>query len=859
MNVQDVNRDSKNQGISFYTRFSFGFSRSCFIWCFILLFPRLFTEFFIIGIEGLPLYLAIGCLLLTLPLHFLNRMPVLKKEKITIILKYIAGFLGLFSGLMFQFDVDGASPPTILILSILLCCSYLIALFDFSTYRHYSNYSKRGNFYEIIGWATSIGLIGLINSIFTGYYIFFYGLGVFYLLSPLLTRNQQIPSVGKPHVFLLKNRLQSGFHLLFNNLILALILSFIYLGSVVYNSMNLGWSMLGIALGLLAWGSIPLEREKSSYSIALILLGFSVFYLFFIVDPTIIYNNSIMFLLGVLAGILTTDAIESFRLYPSDKSQQLTAQIFFFMLISGALGVLASQLRWVIRDYSNMIGWGSAIIAILGFLALSLELSRMGSLYKREIIHRIDLIWHDLSVTMKKRIPVASLICLIAIPLFLGILYRYSQTFVTIQLEQTMYDVNGNPVTTLTLREKTAKILFYEPPTTGHGGLEDIRPGKSIRLGAYFYGGTSDTTSDEATDFIGNNMDVVAMGGWIGWYINLSHIETMRSMNSRLKLYGMTFATTYWEDPRNNITETGGILTYNYSWGIAWNSTMHEWTLKNKTGQEIYGVRHGPNSPYDHIMDMGSEAWAEYYAWFFDQRCEDFNLDGMAADEVMWRGYWGTDEADLHDYSNVEQITQTCYLWLQRVDSRMQHELITQAYWSEAQQYQQGVWGEIAFRCGGQYGGRVDDRKQVVFYESMDWEEIVENMVEIAGNNKSYIWAAWYKQNNTEDLEYALGTYMMGKPNNNTYLAFHPQPVYNGGYPANLAGYDIRTVINEVNKYPEYFDMELGDALGPMYKINGNGGPAWRRDFERGIVFVNPYHAHIPGFDSNNPVWAPSH
>jgi hypothetical protein len=83
----------------------------------------------------------------------------------------------------------------------------------------------------------------------------------------------------------------------------------------------------------------------------------------------------------------------------------------------------------------------------------------------------------------------------------------------------------------------------------------------------------------------------------------------------------------------------------------------------------------------------GSEAWAEFYAWFFDQRCEDFDLDGMAADEVMWRGYWGTDEADLRDYSSVEEITQTCYLWLQRVDSRMQHELITQAYWSEAQQY----------------------------------------------------------------------------------------------------------------------------------------------------------------------------
>jgi hypothetical protein len=37
--------------------------------------------------------------------------------------------------------------------------------------------------------------------------------------------------------------------------------------------------------------------------------------------------------------------------------------------------------------------------------------------------------------------------------------------------------------------------------------------------------------------------------------------------------------------------------------------------------------------------------------------------------------------------------------------------------------------------------------------------------------------------------------------------------VYNGGYPANLAGYDIKTVINEVNKYPEYFNIELGECF----------------------------------------------
>jgi hypothetical protein len=205
-------------------------------------------------------------------------------------------------------------------------------------------------------------------------YIFFYGVGVFYLVSPVLTRNQQIPSVGKQPIFSIKSRIQSGFHVLFNNLILALILCFIYLGCFVLDSMNFGWSMMGIAVGLIVWGIIPIGRLKSSYSIAISLLGFSIFFIFFSLDPSFLYNRSMMFLLGILAGVLTIDAIETLRLYPAERSQQLTAQLFFFMLISGALGVLATQLRWVVRDYSDMIPWGFAIIAILGFIALFFDI-----------------------------------------------------------------------------------------------------------------------------------------------------------------------------------------------------------------------------------------------------------------------------------------------------------------------------------------------------------------------------------------------------------------------------------------------------------------------------------------------------
>lgn len=300
-------------------------------------------------------------------------------------------------------------------------------------------------------------------------------------------------------------------------------------------------------------------------------------------------------------------------------------------------------------------------------------------------------------------------------------------------------------------------------------------------------------------------------------------------------------------------------LTSPMIWGCYFNETMHEWTLKYKNGSEAYGVRRGYGDEYGHLMDLGSEGWAKFYAWFYEKQAIANNADGVAIDEIMWRGYWGTQVSQLRDYNSVEEITESCYKWLKIVDENMNVEIITQAFWPEAQQYQQGVWGELAFRAGGAYGGRVDDRQQNVFYETMNWEQIVENIRIIGQANKSYIWAAWYERDNREALEYCIATYLMGKPNNCPWVGFHPQPVYEGGYPANLAGYDFSTVREEVRKHREFFDLELGLAQAEMYKISGANGQLWRRDFQNGIVLVNPYHAQIPGFQNNNPVFAPSH
>ena len=135
-----------------------------------------------------------------------------------------------------------------------------------------------------------------------------------------------------------------------------------------------------------------------------------------------------------------------------------------------------------------------------------------------------------------------------------------------------------------------------------------------------------------------------------------------------------------------------------------WNATKESWTLKLKDGSEALGVRRTSNDSLAHLMDLGNMAWADYYAQLYNSRTQAYHANGVAIDEVMWEGYWGTDINNLQNYSLVSQITQTCYDWLSRVHNDSSMEIITQAYWPKAQQYQNGIWGELSFRAGGAYG-----------------------------------------------------------------------------------------------------------------------------------------------------------
>jgi hypothetical protein len=864
---------------------------------FIFIPMQIFRVFFVMGLKGEPVASTIVLGLLGELGHFFIK----KTQKTKIIIYFLilcsAAILCIFTGVLALFTFDNSNTPTMVVLTSVLIMGYYCYIFDLNIFNRNpfvsSDDKEMSWIYKLMCILVLLFIIYLMVSLqpflfsLTFYLedpntgkdaIFFISLGIiyfiiagvrfFYLREDLGFNTLDLTKIDlENQKYINKILRRKPFSLLMSMIVFTLLSSLsIYVVLIKrseYSDLFLLSVIIGVCIGVVFMKMLPsLEIVNLIFTV---LIGFLYYYIANMVN--IEADPFSPFLLGFLIGYNIIYLENEFQLKISFSGNKVVIHCFLLLVFCGVSGFLAGQLRWLFRDEPQLIF--PSIIAVISILfifaitqILSFDLKFKGLFEKFASKMAVsDRLLQNLSESKKSFIALF-LILIIATPSLFGFLLMESRMFVIYNLPETMYTVDGTPVSQVRLPARSGIILLKTNPKLAgnfpHSSSPSdyIRINKTVRLGAYFYGGTDNITPNEAIDWISKNIDVLSLGGWPAYFITPQNISYIRSLNPNFRYYIMTFSTSFYGGPENMDCTN---LTYPMIWGCYFNETMHEWTLKYKNGSEAYGVRRSYGDQYGHLMDLGSEGWAKFYAWFYEKQAIDNNADGVAIDEIMWRGYWGTQVSQLRDYNSVEEITESCYKWLKIVDENMNVEIITQAFWPEAQQYQQGVWGELAFRAGGAYGGRVDDRQQNVFYETMNWEQIVENIRVIGQANKSYIWAAWYERDNKEALEYSVATYLMGKPNNCPWIGFHPQPVYDGGYPANLAGYDFSTVREEVRKHPEFFDLELGLAQDEMYKVSGSNGQLWRRDFQNGIVLVNPYHAQIPGFQNNDPVFAPSH
>ena len=692
-----------------------------------------------------------------------------------------------------------------------------------------------------------LGVIAMVSVFLPSIFVFMRIIGLFIVIDTGFLKNFKDPNPKKIKM----NGVVAGYRFLdILQFLTVLILMSLTIGLSLHHFIytartTLSFLVFGMVIGI--FFDRMMKFESRWYDLMFLVIGLLSTFSLFYINPLLIQNEHFLFIGGFFVGGSFQSLMKMIGRPTFASRVSFNITIFLILILTLGLGFLFQELFFIMKYNLEYLYWGFVGIGIFFLILIITNISLRALVPKIE--DRFKWFFGKIEERrMDLRINTSKIAAIMVLGLIIGgtgisILSMYTSDDIIIKLPEPMYDVDGNEILDVNLKAMSGKILFYQP-NPQFTGNELIRPGKTIRIGGYYYG-LDDMNVSEAVQWIGTTNDVFSLG-IMGDPMTQNDILAIRTLNPEVKFYYMAFATTLFEDP--------SAQSENGTWGLShypqvkFNETIHSWTVKYLNGTEALGVRRDSHSSDAHLMDLAKLEWADYFAWIYTNRAQEYHADGVAIDEVMWRGYWGTKYNELQGYSDTEHMKQVCYNWLARLRSKTSMEIITQAFWPEAIQYQDGVWGEIAFRSGGNYGERVNDRSVEVWYESMNWLEIVENMKTIAEANKTYIWAAWYERNNAEALEYALSTYLMGKPNNYTKLVFHPQPIYNGGYPANLAGYSTRTVQQELLNNAKYFDIELGQASTDYYKVNTAKGSYFQRNFTNGIVLVNPYRVIVPGF-----------
>jgi hypothetical protein len=851
-----------------------GFSSSPILLFLFIIVPWTVNELFDIGLNDTPLIIVACALPVTFLLLFLVLLPKPARVVVHITASIAAGAIATLLGLLFSVGFDKSSINAAIVVALYLVTGFVAVYLDvLGKNVPQPSVAVDGRVPRFLFHG-----LGLVTpALITGFLVQVTGMGelaffaasivhVSALLGRLVARGQIEQDSRPPKESEAEGTSRTSHHHAINfetSMLLLLVLPVVFIFSSFVNVLAVDYAICGyvflsagVLVAFLTWD----HAWPFRVTVPWVLLA--LFWAFMILVPTTGFDWGIR-IAGFAAGVVVGEIVLKFTSLPRSPRKSAEGLALFFILVLVVLGAaLGNEYQSIISD-EELYAWAPLLfIVVVGVINVVLTAVERIILNKkaRGVLLREFLRPHlqdNRLIASRNKVVAVLLVALVGIPLF-GISMGFNtNTQVHVDLGTTMYDVYGNPLTAVDLRPGTAVILLSTPSPVGTPHGELIRPGKSVRLGGYYYGYQNSTAKpfnkSDVINWVGNTNDVFSFGfmGTSGDMMTPDNITAIRAINSQARFYYMAFATTLYEDA-GSPGGTGPTWGNSHYPAVQLNSTLNGMTLKLANGSEAIGVRREYNGDDAHLMDLGNTTWADYFAWIYENRSKQFHANGVAIDEVMWEGYWDVDRKNggqpLRDYTTKEQIRATCYDWLERIDAKMDVEIITQAFWPESQVYQQGVWGEIAFRAGGIYGRRVDDRPDSVWYNiaPLNWMGIVENMYSVASQNKSYIWAAWYEPGDMDGLEYSIATYLMGKPNNCTWLVFQPHP---GHYPQqNLVGYAVRTVKDEVEAHPELFDLELGDALGSMELRTGLGGQYYQRTFENGIVLANPFHAHLPGF-----------
>jgi hypothetical protein len=279
-------------------------------------------------------------------------------------------------------------------------------------------------------------------------------------------------------------------HFIRARLVNILLLSF--LGIFLLN-MELGTDpspfIFGIALFVFLVGLS--KRRDLNLSLFISLASFLIIYS--ILTQTNIFIH-IPYITAFPIGLVILESTNALKMIKHKHGANVGIWLFLLVLLSVAGGGLAYGFQDLIsRDQFQWIWVGLLVFGVIALISASIQLIFSFSKTWKNLQTKLQKIFtstrnNSSFVEFKKPIRIISIACMAVTPLFLTGLFLSARLNTVIQLDTPMYDVDGNLVQSVTLTPSSGKILFYSKNPNGTVHDELIRPGKSIRIGGYYYG-----------------------------------------------------------------------------------------------------------------------------------------------------------------------------------------------------------------------------------------------------------------------------------------------------------------------------------------------------------------------------------
>ena len=383
------------------------------------------------------------------------------------------------------------------------------------------------------------------------------------------------------------------------------------------------------------------------------------------------------------------------------------------------------------------------------------------------------------------------------------------------------------------IRLKNGQTAYVAPPR--NRALSPLRLG-----GVYLRGLGSEGNPQTESAKLGIKVSA-ANSDWIARYLDVAALsastilpDTLGDIRKRQPLFTpllYTYASSLYEQEGHS-GNVGG-----------WSPALRAETLRSSGGSEAVNPEPGA-----HWMDFASTIWAGHWADRVHMLTRRYGADGAVAAELPLANHFVPEP--LARYHSNQQREEATVSWLSAAHRPGDFLLVASALGFEASaphattppapereqtELSGRIWDDVDPDIDGAWSeGWIHPYWLKQPLPEKLWEIDMEAADRAAIADQVFIAGVSYR--NDTELEYAIASYLLIAHRQGRFV-LQPMPI-RPGMPDD-AGFSLSVAKAEVQRRPSYFDIPLGISYQSRHLVPAVGGWAWRRAFQRGLVYVN--------------------